>query len=355
MTDPVNPASPAYDPALTGSADDGIFAIPTTLEHSRLVFIPVPWEATTSYGNGASLGPQAILQASPQLDLYQRDLPNHYEKGFHLLPPVAEITDLNRQAKLLVKAVQAELESAGCLDARPDLVEAREAVNGASRLLNSLVHEQCRALDEQGKLFALIGGDHSSPLGLIHYLCDKYQGNFGVLHIDAHLDLRDAYQGFAFSHASIMRNVMALEPAPRKLVQVAIRDFSEEECAFAAGDPRIAVFYDEDIKGQLYSGVAFGAIVADIIAALPDNVYVSFDIDGLKPNLCPHTGTPVAGGLEFEQARFLIKSLVQSGRRIIGFDLCEVCPNPLDSGDEWDGNVGARVLFLLASWMMESQ
>jgi agmatinase len=86
--------------------------------------------------------------------------------------------------------------------------------------------------------------------------------------------------------------------------------------------------------------------VKAILDCLPEKVYISFDIDGLDPKLCPHTGTPVPGGLELEEAFYLIKEVARSGRQIIGFDLCEVAPG----NDQWDGNVGARVLYRLASW-----
>ncbi|MFA5495610.1 MAG: agmatinase family protein [Porticoccaceae bacterium] len=349
------PDSPDFDPALTGSADAGLFGIATELERSRLALIPVPWEVTTSYGKGTALGPEAIRKASPQLDLFQRQLPAHYMEGFHLLPADEEVAALNQRFRPMAEAIQGCLEDAGSLDGRPDLREALAQVNAASRRVNDIVYRQCRALDAAGKLLALVGGDHSSPYGQIRYLAEKYRGGMGVLHIDAHHDLRAAYQGFEFSHASIMRNVMALETAPARLVQVAIRDFSEDECRFAAEDPRIRVFYDEDIKDDLYGGRPFAAIATAIVEALPEEVYISFDIDGLRPDLCPHTGTPVAGGLEFDQARYLIAALVRSGRRIVGFDLCEVCPDLNNESNEWDGNVGARILFQLASWMVESQ
>ena len=349
------PDSPGFDPALTGSADAGLFGIATELDTSRLAIIPVPWEVTTSYGNGTSRGPEAIRRASPQLDLHLRHLPDHYRQGFHLLAEDPEIAELNARFKPVAESIQAHLEEAGNLDGRADLVAALAEVNAASRRVNELVYRHSRDLDGAGKLVALVGGDHSSPYGLIRHLAEKYRSELGVLHIDAHHDLRDGYQGFRFPHASIFHNVMNLSAAPGRLVQVGIRDFSAEECRLAEADPRIAVFYDEDIKDALYAGKPYAEIAAEIVAALPANVYVSFDIDGLRPDLCPHTGTPVAGGLEFDQARYLIAALVSSGRRIVGFDLCEVCPDPLNPDNEWDGNVGARILFLLASWMMESQ
>lgn len=347
--------SPAFDPSLTGSAADGIFGIAAPLAQAALVYIPVPWEVTTSYGSGTAQGPDTILHASPQLDLYLRGVANHFEKGFHLLQEMVEIASLNSEFKPIAKAIQEELETAGNLAARPDLVEAQQRVNSASARVNDLVYQQAKDMDQQGKKLALIGGDHSSPLGLIQFLCEKFAGNLGVLHIDAHHDLRDAYQGFHYSHASIMKNVLDLPEPPNALVQVAIRDFSFEEAELAREHPAVTVFYDEDMKEQLFLGRPFAALVDDIVGALPENVYVSFDIDGLQPDLCPHTGTPVAGGLTLEQAQYLIKTLVNKGKIIVGFDLCEVAPDDSRPTDQWDGNVGARVLFMLSSWMMESQ
>jgi len=114
---------------------------------------------------------------------------------------------------------------------------------------------------------------------------------------------------------------------------------------------RIKVFYDNHIRASAYTGQLWAVHVHDIVEELPPLVYISFDIDGLDPKLCPHTGTPVSGGLELHQITYLIRELVKSGRKIIGFDLCEVAPGD----DEWDANVGARALFQLCSWAAVSQ
>jgi agmatinase len=113
---------------------------------------------------------------------------------------------------------------------------------------------------------------------------------------------------------------------------------------------RVITFYDEDIKDSLFHGKTWDTLCDEIIGQLPKNVYISFDIDGLDPKLCPATGTPVAGGLEFYQALHLIKKLVLAERKIIGFDLCEVSPGHND----WDANVGARILYQLANWCAAS-
>src|SRR5690606_4192013 len=150
-----------FDPALTGSADEGIYGIGGNLDEAALVYVPVPWEATTSYGKGTANGPKAILQASPQLDLYCRDLADHYLKGFYLDVAQEEISRLNGSCKPLAEAVQEELEAKGSLGARPDLEQARAEVNAGSQRVTELVYQRCVDLDAMGKKIALIGGDHS--------------------------------------------------------------------------------------------------------------------------------------------------------------------------------------------------
>jgi agmatinase len=200
----------------------------------------------------------------------------------------------------------------------------------------------------QNKLVALLGGDHSTPLGLMQALSEKYS-SFGILHIDAHADLREAYEGFEFSHASIMYNAIKL-PQVTRLVQVGIRDYCVAENQLIKSDARITTFFDREIKQSQFEGVTWSVTCDKIIEALPERVYLSFDIDGLDPKLCPHTGTPVPGGLEFEQSIYLIEKLVHSGRTIIGFDLNEVAPG----NDEWDANVGARLLYRLSNLCLVS-
>jgi agmatinase len=172
---------------------------------------------------------------------------------------------------------------------------------------------------------------------------------YGVLHIDAHADLRDAYEGFQYSHASIMFNALQI-PQISKLVQVGIRDFCHDEVTLVQqSEGRISSYYDPMLKQKLYAGISWLELCKQMVAELPQHVYISFDVDGLDPKLCPTTGTPVPGGLELEQAFCLFREVVNSGRQIIGFDVCEV------GNDEWDGNVGARVVYKLFNLMDLSQ
>ena len=196
----------------------------------------------------------------------------------------------------------------------------------------------------------MLGGDHSVPLGFFKAQSEKH-GDFGILQIDAHCDLRDSYEGFKYSHASIMYNALHEIPSIKKLVQVGIRDYSDGELEIIQNNKeRIVTFFDRDIKDRLYEGDTWKNVVDDIIKTLPQKVHLSFDIDGLDPKLCPNTGTPVAGGFEVEQIYYLLRKLIQSGRQLIGFDLNEVGVGEND----WDANVGARVLYKLCNLLVKS-
>jgi agmatinase len=197
-------------------------------------------------------------------------------------------------------------------------------------------------------LVGLIGGDHSTPYGFIQALAERYD-SFGILQIDAHCDLRNAYEGFTFSHASVMFNAIQIKNVSH-LVQVGIRDFCEEELQVINQNKKITTFFDANLKKENYEGQNWKKQCDAIIKALPNKVYISFDIDGLDPKLCPNTGTPVPGGLEFEHAVYLFTQLQMKGKKIIGFDLNEVAPGK----DEWDANVGARMLFKLCHLLIKS-
>lgn len=152
-----------------------------------------------------------------------------------------------------------------------------------------------------------------------------------------------------------MYNVMNLYEAPKKLVQVGIRDFCEEEYRYIQNNSKkIKTFFDYELKSALYEGQTWNGICQGIISELPELVYVSFDIDGLDPSLCPGTGTPVAGGLSLPEAFYLFAALIRAGKKLVGFDLNEVSAGNIED-DEWNGNVGARVAYKLLGWLARSQ
>jgi agmatinase len=223
-------------------------------------------------------------------------------------------------------------------------------INEGSVSLNQWVYEQTKELLDAGKLVGLVGGDHSTPLGFYKAIAEKH-GEFGILQIDAHCDLREAYENFKYSHASIMYNALEEVPQVIKLVQMGTRDYSMSEVDYINNNKgRVITYFDKDIKERSYEGETWQQIVEGIVQQLPQKVYISFDVDGLDPKLCPNTGTPVQGGFETQQLYYLFRKIIESGRLLIGFDLTEVGI----STNEWDENVGARILFKLCNLMIAS-
>lgn len=333
----------SFDPNVLAAEDNNLYGLPFTEEESDIVILPVPWEVTVSYGTGTAQSAEAIMEASMQVDLYDADVPDAWKAGIFMKHTPSEVlrksNDLREQAEIYIGF----LEEGGNVDENKELKKLLDNINKECHSLHEWVETETAKLIAKNKFVGVLGGDHSTPLGLMQALANKYE--YGILHVDAHCDLRDSFEGFTYSHASIFFNALKI-PQVTRLVQIGIRDFCEAELNIAKNsNGRVKIFFDADMKRQQYDGVTWKTIVDNIIKELPQNVYVSFDIDGLDPKLCPHTGTPVAGGLEMEQSFYLIKKVVDSGRKIIGFDLCEVSP----CEDEWDANVGARVLYKLCN------
>jgi agmatinase len=334
-----------FDPDAAAPDGAGIYGLPFTPENAKVVVVPVPYEATTSYGGGTSKGPAAVLEASKQVDLFDHETGRPYAAGIAMLDIPRKIVRWNRDAKARAAAV---IEKGGVVDRTTR--SAAKYVNEISDSVNEWVYEQTRALLDEDKMPVTLGGDHSVPYGAIRAYAEKYP-KLGILHLDAHADLRDAYEGFTWSHASIFHNVMTKLPVA-KLVQAGVRDLgSAENQMIATSNGRIVTFFDSDVAARKENGDSFADIADDIVAELPQHVYLSWDIDGLDPTLCPSTGTPVPGGLSWNEAIGLLRALIRARKRIVGLDLCEVAP-----GDtEWDANVGARLLYKMIGFALLSQ
>ncbi|PSB57290.1 agmatinase family protein [Chamaesiphon polymorphus] len=333
-----------YDPSDVGRVNGNLFGLPFDEESAKTIVFGVPWEVTVSYNPGTAAAPQQILDASPQLDLYDFDNPQGWQGGIYMPPVDTDLLAKNNYYRQQAALIIDRLERGESLNSEPDLTPILAEINRAGEDLNRWLFDRTHAAINKGKKVGVIGGDHSVPLGYLQALATHYT-DFGILHIDAHSDLRDAYEGFEFSHASIMFNALKI-PQISKLVQVGIRDVSKVEIdTIERSQGRAIAYYDSLIKQQLYSGATWMSICQEAIAHLPAKVYISFDADGLDPKLCPNTGTPVPGGLELEQAFCLCREVIRSGREIIGFDLCEV------GNAEWDGNVGARIVYKLINLM----
>ncbi len=333
-----------FDPNGVGIANGNIFGFPVKKEDADIVITPIPWDATASYGKGTSNGPKAILEASTQLDFYHPNLTEAWKTKVYMSPISSEWKKINDE--LCTKGIEYIdfLENGGKLEKSEIFQELIFEMNEAQIALKNNLKDKCSQLFKENKIPAVLGGEHSTPLGLIEAI-DELDIPFGILQIDAHADLRDSYEGFLQSHASIMFNALKSCTNLEKLVQVGIRDIAQSEIDIINNsNDKIITFFDWSIKEKIYNGKTWNQITDEIISVLPQNVYISFDIDGLNPNLCPNTGTPVPGGFELEEIKHLIFKIVETGRKIIAFDLNEVSPG---KEDDWDANVGARALWNL--------
>lgn len=319
-----------------------IFGFPYTEEESNIIVIPVSSDITCSYGKGTVYAPEKILEESTQLDFYSPYLNKAWEQKIFMLPidkgKRGENTIIGEKAYMLIQKLEEGKELTH------EDKETLKKVNEYCKKQIEQNKEQALGLLNQNKKVIVLGGDHSSPLGLIQALAEKNK-KFGVLQIDAHADLREAYEGFDYSHASIMFNVLK-SPQISKLVQVGVRDICPDEVnTIHNSEGRIKTFFDWDLKEAQYQGKKWEQQCEEIINELPRQVYISFDVDGLDSKLCPNTGTPVPGGLEYNQVIYLIDLLVNSGRTIIGADLCEV------GNGTYDANVGARLLYTMCCFI----
>src|ERR1035437_7638304 len=242
-------------------ANGNYFGMPYTVDEASVVLISVPWDVTTSYRPGTSKGPEAIIAASPQLDFFDLDVEDAWKIGIGTVPIDPEVKFLNEAMRPLAEKVISHLENGG----DPAAVSGDLAtVNAASILLNQKIFQTTKQLLQRGKLVGLIGGEHSVPFGFLSALAESNPG-FGILHIDAHADLRQAYEGFTYSHASIMYNALKLEGIS-KLVQVAVRDECEDEVKLVNSDDRIIQFDDYLLAAASFEGKMWGELCSEIVS-----------------------------------------------------------------------------------------
>lgn len=250
-------------------------AIPhESLESARVVVLPIPYDATTTYKSGVRDGAAAIIDASQYLELYDRELGREiYRVGVH---------------------TSDEIE--------PLLTSPEAMVNR--------VYQVARKLAGDGKVVAMLGGEHSLTLGMVQAFKETHP-NLSVLQLDAHPDLRDEYQGTRYSHACVMRRVRELCP----IVQVAIRALSLEEHQFIESE-NLPVFYAESLSDHSLD---------EIVSHLSDEVYVTIDLDALDPSIMSAVGTPEPGGLGWCQTLDILRAVARR-KHVVSFDLVEFCP-----------------------------
>lgn len=276
----------------------------SSLESSRFVVLSLPYEVTTSYGKGTKFGPGAIIEASRNMELYDEEL------GFD---PCA-----------------AGIHTAGDLlfhDTAPaSMVEA--------------VEEAARHFLDLGKTLVSLGGEHNLTYPLVKAHIERYPG-MGVVQIDAHADLRDAYEGSPHNHACVMRRVTSLT---RSLAQVGIRSLSREESEFLKAEGTWKVVWARE-------AVASDAWVDGVIASLPPEVYLTVDIDGFDPSLVPATGTPEPGGLGWYPTLAFLKRLCAE-RTVVGFDLMELSPDRSRPAPDF---LAARLIYKIIGYIQAGE
>jgi len=329
----------AFDPDGPGVGHHGLFGIPIPKETAQVVIIPVAWDVTTSYRPGTSRAPQQVLEASLQVDLAHECYPNAWQRGIALSGDVSHWLTDNERLRQKAETIMAHYERGGPAD-DPAIEGLLHDINEGCHHMVTEVQEVALGWIQQGRLVGVLGGDHSTPLGLLQAL-DRTHGCFGVLHIDAHLDLRDTYEGFVYSHASIMWHVRRLSSVTQ-MVHVGIRDAGQSEWDLAMQSPQHTVWGAYQLMANRFEGMTWSEQVDRILSPLPPNVYVSIDCDGLDVAYCPHTGTPVPGGLQYMELLYLLRALAKSGRQLVGFDVVEAGNHPVDAG------IAARLLYDLS-------
>ena len=335
-----------YDPNKVGITTNNVFGLPFTTGNSKLVFVPVPWDVTTSSYAGTAKGPENILKASYQIDLFAAAAPDAWQQGIAMeeIDPelIAKNDNLRREAEAYIEF----LESGGNPKTDSNMMLKLKHINKVCESVIRGIKEKCLSFLNRKQIPFLVGGDHSISSGQIEALAEKT--SFGILQIDAHADLRDNYMGFTRSHASVMHRALKT-PGVQKIVQVGIREICPEEQAIMDQNPKkIHTFFDQNIQHDLFNGAKWDDICNQIIRDLPEKVYITFDVDGLDPSCCPGTGTPVPGGLTYNQALYLIEKVIRSNKQIIAADLVETGPT------KTDGIVSSRLLFQMASMILKS-
>ena len=323
-----------------------LFGIEVPFKEAKIAILPMPWDVTTSYKSGTSAAPLAILEASLQMDLTVYGVQKPWQVAVHLLPLSRGWHQINQRTRALALPYISHMQRTSHLSA--SFLSLRDCVNGVCEGFYKSSKEEIKTLLKKGKVPAILGGEHSVALSTIECLVDTHN-SIGILHIDAHMDLREAYMDLTYSHASLMYNVLS-RCKNVSITQVGQRDFSPEELAFAK-QHHVHLFEAHKLHEWKCQGKSWEECTECILSTLPKKVYISFDIDGLSVENALHTGTPVVGGLSFEEIDFLLRRLAKSGKKIVGFDLCEVVP----SQNALDQTLAAQLLYRLCVYTSYSQ
>jgi agmatinase len=275
-------------------------------KNCRIVILPVPYDKTSTWIKGADKGPQAIIEASANMELYDIETDSEvYRLGIFTDKPVICKTTPEKMVSLVEKRVDNHL--------------ARE------------------------KFVVVIGGEHSVSVGAVKAHAKKYK-KISVLQLDAHSDLRNEYHGSKYNHACVMARTREICP----IVQVGIRSMDVSESA-AGGLDHKRVFFAEDIHKDNKSKIRrpYGGWIDKVLNRLTENVYITIDLDCFDPSIMPSTGTPEPGGLLWYDCLSLLKK-VSSKKNVIGFDVVEMCPNKQNKAPDF---LAAKLIYKLLSYI----
>ena len=244
---------------------------------SPFVILPVPYEGTVTYGAGTAYGPNAIIEASHEVELFDDELGvESYLVGIHTLPPL-------------------------------------ETTSKGPEVQNEIIYSRIKTLLGDNKKVCMLGGEHSISYGPVRACLEKYP-NLTVLQLDAHADLRDGYLNQKFSHAAVMRRIRDLTD---RTVSVGIRNYSIEEHEYikATNTKIVSAHYINSHPGW----------IDEVVSGLSGDLYITIDLDGFDPSLVPATGTPEPGGLLWYPTLELLRKSV-SKCNLVGFDVVELAP-----------------------------
>ncbi len=336
----------SFDPNAPGDLSNNIFGLPFDVNNAKVVIVPLPWDATVSNKSGACYGPGNIKEQSYQIDLFDPVAPGMWKNGIAMDEIPGKILKTNLEC---LDKVEKFVRTTDGVKSRNINVRKKiiGEVNSTYKNILFETEQKCKKYLEEGKYVVLLGGDHSTALSLLNAVSAKNE-NFGILQLDAHADLRKSYEGFENSHASVMYNALNISQIS-KIVQVGVRDYCDEENeTVVKNQQRIKMFTARDIYKLLFNNKSWNDICESIVDELPENVYISYDVDFLNPSECPTTGTPVPGGFSYEQSLYLVDKVVSAGKKIIGIDLVETGQGSLD------GVISCRLLYRMIISMLQS-
>jgi agmatinase len=267
----------------------------TDYDRARVVILPVPYDRTSTWVRGSRRGPRALIDASRNLELYDIETGSLvYRQGIHTSRPV--------RAR------------------KPEYMVAR-------------VHDRVERFLEDGKFTVVLGGEHSVAIGAVRAHAERFPG-MSVLHLDAHSDRREVYEGSRYNHACVMARV---EEIVEKAVSVGIRSMDESELALV----------DESKMLYAHRFVGGDGSPEQLLSLLDDPVYITLDLDVLDPGIMPSTGTPEPGGLHWYELIELLRSVIDA-RRVVGFDVVELCPSPVNRAADF---LAAKLVYMLLSYL----